>query len=453
MREIRLRRAARDILREGLKAVEPERLIRGAVKRGGSLIFLKGNNADGQIDLQKFNKIYVVAFGKAAPHMARAFLKVLNNRINEGLVVCLPRMPFSWPGVKRLEAPHPFPDKRSLQAAARIIELGRKVGPGDLVFFLISGGASSQVAKPQPPLTLGEKIKVIRSLMSAGADIKELNIVRKHLSAVKGGKLGEAFRRAVVVNLIISDVIDDDLETIASAPTTWDSSTFHDAKAVLEKYGIWKICSQRVKGVIDRGIDGFIQETRKKEQTDPTRLHNIIIGNNQSALQAAADKARKLGYKALVISRTERGEAREAARVWTSLVHSLVATAPKIAEPLALISGGELTVTVKGKGKGGRNTEFCLALLRELQTTPLPPYVDWLGASLATDGRDGPTDSAGALVSADELKKAMAAGLDLNRYLENNDSYTFFKKVKSLIVTGATKTNVMDIRLFLLASK
>lgn len=450
MREIGLRGAARDILKNGLKAVDAGRLIKKAVRRDGSIITLKGNNAEAWIDLEQFKRVYVVAFGKAAPPMASAFLQTLKKRVNMGIVVCLPGVPFSWSGVARVEAPHPLPDERCVQAAERIIELGRKVQPQDIVFFLISGGASSQVTLPLQPLSLGEKINVIRSLMNAGADIRELNVVRKHLSGVKGGKLGDAFKIAVVVNLIISDVIDDDVETIASGLTTWDSSTFEEAREILRKYELWKKCSPVVRKLIEKGVKGEIEETRKKETVEEGKIQNFIIGNNEVAVRAASERAREVGYRPIIISRQEKGEARRGAKLWASLVHSISSRPEGLVEPLALISGGELTVTVKGKGKGGRNTEFCLALLHELEKKPLPKEIDWVAASLATDGRDGPTEAAGALVSASTLKKAYRKSLALTRYLQDNDSFSFFQRVQGLIVTGITRTNVMDLRLFLL---
>ncbi len=450
MRKNGLRREARDILKGGLRAVSPGQLIKKAVRKEGEEIILKGINAEARVDLKQFNRVYVAAFGKAAPDMAVSFLQTMKNKVSRGIVVCLPGIQFSWPGVERLEAPHPFPDKRCVLAADRIIELGRKTGPGDIVFFLISGGASSQVTKPLPPLTLDEKIEVIRSLMNAGADIRELNVVRKHLSGVKGGRLGEAFKEAEVINLIISDVIGDDIETIASGLTTWDSSTFEEAREVLMKYRLWKKCPPTVRKLIDDGVKGKIEETRKKAEAEKKKILNFIIGNNEVALRAASEKARKRGYKPLIISRQEKGEARLAAEIWASLVHSIICRPEGLVDPLALISGGELTVTVRGKGRGGRNTEFCLALLHELEKKPLPPEVDWVAASLATDGRDGPTEAAGALISASSLKKACREGLALARYLQNNDSFSFFQRVRDLIMTGITGTNVMDLRLFLL---
>ncbi len=296
-------------------------------------------------------------------------------------------------------------------------------------------------------------MEVIRALMKAGADIKELNIVRKHLSRVKGGRLGAAFEPATLVNLIISDVVDDDLETIASGPTTWDSSTFSDAEVILKRFNVWNKCSNTVKQIIERGKRGVISETRKKGEVIPEKLLNFIIGNNEVALHEAARTAENLGFKAVIISRRETGEAKEMARVWASLARSILSGQPKLRQPLALLSGGEVTVKVKGKGKGGRNTEISLALLKELQENPLPREVKWSFASMATDGRDGPTEAAGAIVSEATLSHVEKKGLILQKYLEDNDSFTFMERVGGLLITGVTKTNVMDIRLMLLRRK
>jgi len=450
MKNLSLRIAANQILASALAAVKPERLIKAAITRAGSQVRLRSQGREELVNLEPLGEVFLVAFGKAAPFMATAFLELLGDRVKEGIVVCLPGIPFFWPRVQRVEAPHPFPDERSVKAAEIILSLGQGVQPNDRIFFLISGGASAQIAKPLPPITLEEKTRVIKALMKAGADIKELNVVRKHLSAVKGGRMGAHFAPATLVNLIISDVIGDDVETIASAPTAWDSSTFLEAREILKRYKLWEAAAISVREVIEKGIRGEIKETRKKEQITQAKVINLIVGNNRIALTAAAEKAKELGFKPVIVSCRESGEARRAAQVWASLVQSLMAKPGGLTEPLALMAGGELTVTVKGAGLGGRNTEFCLALLREWLEKPLPEEIDWCGASLATDGRDGPTEAAGALIYPSVLKKAAAKGLALSRYLDNNDSFSFFKKVGSLIRTGPTKTNVMDIRLLLL---
>lgn len=448
--EMELILATETILNCALAAVDPAVLIKKSLKREGKKLEIAGKERSEIIDLESFHRVFLIALGKASPLMAEAFLKLLGDKVYKGIVVCLPGVEFFWPGVERLEAPHPLPDERSLKVAEKIIELSQETGRDDLVFFLISGGASAQLAMPVRPVTLAEKAQVTKALMEAGADIRELNIVRKHLSEVKGGRLGRFFRQATIVNLFISDVIDDDLETIASGPTTWDSSTYPEAKEIIEKYKLWDTVPESIKEVIEKGLRGEIKETRKKDEIIQARLLNFIIGHIEVAIGAATQKARELGFYPIILSLRERGEARERARHWAVLVRSLNLAAPIDSNPIALISGGELTVTVRGKGRGGRNLEFCLALLKEIMENPLLENFSWCAASLATDGCDGPTEAAGAVISPLAIKRVKETGLDPAPYLDNNDSLSFFEKTGGLIITGPTGTNVMDLRLFLL---
>lgn len=442
--------AAERILNFSLSAVESVKLVDESLKRERNRLEIHGKEGRLIIDLDSYSRIFMVAIGKAAPHMAKAFLNRLSDRVEKGIVVGQPQIEFSWPGVEKLEAPHPLPDERSLRAAGKVIELTQEISEKDLVFFLISGGASAQMVMPIEPVTLADKSKIVRSLMEAGADIKELNVVRKHLSKIKGGRLGKLFDRATVVNLFLSDVINDDLETIASALTTWDSSTYKDAKQILLKYNLWDESPESIKEVINKGLRGEIGETRKKDEIDFKKLLNVVIGNIGVAVSAAAQRARKLGFYPLILSTKEMGEARERASLWAGLARSICLFPRARSAPLALISGGELTVTVKGEGKGGRNLEFCLALLKEIMANPLPKDYDWCAASLATDGRDGPTYAAGAIIFPQAIKKAIECGLDPIAYLNDNDSLAFFERIGSLIITGPTGTNVMDLRLFLI---
>lgn len=442
--------SAEAILYFALSAVEPTKLVNQSLKREGSRLEIQGIKERVIIDLDSYHRVFMIAMGKAAPFMAKAFLDCLSDRVKKGIVVCQPHIEFSWPEVERLEAPHPLPDERSLKAAEKIVKLSQEIVEKDLIFFLISGGASAQIVMPIEPITLVDKSQIVKSLMEAGANIKELNVVRKHLSQVKGGRLGKLFSRATIVNLFISDVIDDDLETIGSAPTTWDSSTYKEAREILFKYNLWDESPKSIKEVIEKGLRGEIEETRKKDEIDSKKLLNVVIGNIELAALAAAQMARKLGFFPLILTMREMGESRERASLWAGLARSICLSPRAASTPLALISGGELTVTVKGKGKGGRNMEFCLALLKEIMANPLPENYDWCAASLATDGRDGPTHAAGAIIFPQAIKKVVEYGLDPVSYLNDNDSLTFFEKVGRLIITGPTGTNVMDLRLFLI---
>jgi glycerate-2-kinase len=368
-----------------------------------------------------------------------------------------------------VEAAHPLPDERSVKAARRALDLASKAGVKSLVIFCISGGASSLLCLPADGIALDEKKSVTGDLLRAGASIRELNIVRKHLSGIKGGRLAKAASPAKVINLIISDVNGDDLETIASGPTHWDSSTFAEARDVLEKYGLWASAPASVRKLVEEGVRGDEPETLKSGDAVFENVHSFVIGNNLTALRGARREAERLGFEPFVLTSSDEGEARKAARDYVAFIASLACSMSAAPKPTCLVAGGELTVTVKGKGTGGRNMEFVLAALGEMRkeglgqafcgTCELPsdgggqggtrPF-DWLVLSIGTDGIDGPTDAAGAWADPSTLERARELGLDLEKYLSDNDSYSFFKKTGNLIVTGPTGTNVCDVRIFLL---
>jgi glycerate 2-kinase len=445
--------AARKIFGAALREVAADRLVRRSVRRQGARLIIQGQ----VFDLYSYERVFLIAIGKAAPFMAGSLAKILGSRLSEGIAVCGPGQKISADRISCLPAAHPLPDERSVRAARRIISLAQKAGPKDLVFVLISGGASAQVCLPRRPVTLTSKRWVTDALLHAGADIVELNTVRKHLSKVKGGRLAAASYPAAVVNLVVSDVLGNDLESIASGPTHWDSTTFADARRVLKKYGLWTRAPASVRTAIEAGISGRVSETFKKGDPIFRNVSTFVIGDNGTALMAAAARAKALGFRPVVLSAGDSGEARDAACKYASAAAKIARSGKNKKEPLCLLAGGELTVTVKGKGRGGRNTEFVLASLLDFmkrppfrQTKTLPHAPDFLVASLGTDGRDGPTDAAGALASAATAVRAAYRGLSASNYLERNDSYTFFKKAGGLIVTGPTRTNVMDLRLILL---
>jgi len=445
--------AARKIFGAALREVRADRLVRRSICRQGSKLDIQGRS----FDLDSYERIFLIAIGKAAPFMAESLARILGSRLTEGIVVRSPGQRISSEKIICLPAAHPLPDERSIRAARRIVSLAQLAGPKDLVFVLISGGASAQVCLPLRPETLAAKRWVTDALLRAGANIVELNTVRKHLSAVKGGRLAEAAYPAAVVNLVVSDVIGNDLESIASGPTYWDSTTYADARRILKKYHLWAKAPASVRTVIKAGISGRIPETLKKGDRAFQNVSTFIIGDNGTALSAAANRAKELGFRPVILCAGDSGEAREAARNYASAVDKIVRSGKYKRAPLCLLAGGELTVTVKGKGRGGRNTELVLAALLEFMKRSSfrpaitgPPRWDFLVASLGTDGRDGPTDAAGAWANAATALRAAQRGHSTEEYLERNDSYNFFKKAGSLIVTGPTRTNVMDLRLILL---
>jgi glycerate-2-kinase len=438
-----LLQSAQKIYQAALKAVEPEKLIRESI----SLNSQKLKVMDRIFDLNAFEKIYLIAIGKAAPFMAAGLLNVIGNKIKGGIFLYLPGTKISLKKIAAYPASHPLPDERSLKAAVSILDIAKKANKKDLLFVLISGGGSAQICLPSGDISLEEKSIVTDKLIKAGADIKSLNIVRKHISDIKGGRLAAAAYPATIISLIISDVIHNDLSTIASGPTYWDYSTYKDACQVLKKHHLWNSTPDSVVRVIEKGIHGQIKETRRKEDEIFSRVFNFIIGDNNKALSAARKTAINFGYETEIITSSDQGEARETAKKYASLLHNIRPRRLFIPQTTCLLAGGELTVTVKGTGKGGRNQEFILAVLKEMSQNK--QNYEWLILSLGTDGIDGPTDAAGAWITPLTADRAQKLSLEYNTFLKNNDAYNFFRQTGGLIFTGPTHTNVMDIRIFL----
>jgi glycerate 2-kinase len=308
---------------------------------------------------------------------------------------------------------------------------------------LLSGGASSLLVAPASDLTLVDKQRTTALLLRSGATIQHLNTVRKHLSAIKGGRLVAA-TKAQVVSLILSDVIGDDLGTIGSGPTAPDPTTYEDARGVLKQFGLWTQVPTRVREHIVAGCRGEYGETPKPGSTLFRRVQNVLIGNNAAAVQAVERTAKRLGLRPVVLASTLTGEAREAAKVFGAVAREIASTGRPASRPTCLISGGELTVTVRGPGRGGRAQEFALAASMEIAGLP-----DVWIAGFGTDGTDGPTDVAGAVVDGTTMKRATQVGIDLGEMLRRNDAYPVLKKLQSHIATGPTGTNVNDLYLLL----
>ena len=436
---------AEAIWRAALAAVDPWNLVRECVDREGDVVRIKGQ----EFDLAAYERVFIISFGKAAGAMGEALAAVLDERLTAGLVVV------PWPVGKEssrleyIEAAHPVPEARSVEAARRVIEIAAEAGEKDLLFVCISGGGSSLLTLPAEGITLDKKRRLTDDLLRSGATIQELNVVRKHLSKIKGGQLARAAFPATVVTLAISDVVGDDLGTIASGPTYWDVSTFADARGILECYGLWDSAPAMVRARIEDGARGQVPETLKEGDPVFARCRAFVVGDNMTALRAAKHEAEKMGFEPIFLSSSDGGEARRVAAGYAAFLAELACSASMLPRPLCLLAGGELTVTVKGRGRGGRNTEFALASLVEMEKADVSG-LDWLILSLGTDGIDGPTDAAGAWVDIRSVKTAHALGLNPAEYLEDNDSYGFFKQTGNLIVTGPTGTNVMDLRVFLL---
>jgi glycerate 2-kinase len=436
---------AEAIWRAAIAGVDPWTLIRESVVREGDVVRIKGKD----IDLAARDRVFLVSFGKAAAAMGEALAEILDDRLTSGLVIVPGPVPKAASRLEYIEASHPIPDARSVEAGRRALEIAAKAGEKDLLFVCISGGGSSLLTLPAEGITLDKKRRLTDDLMRAGATIQELNIVRKHLSAIKGGRLAKAAYPAAVVTLAISDVVGDDLGTIASGPTHGDPSTFAEAKAILECYELWDSTSAMIRARLEDGIRGRVEETLKEGDPVFERVHSFVVGDNMTALRAAKHEAEKRGLEPIFLSSGDGGEARKTAAGYAAFLAELACSAASLPRPLCLLAGGELTVTVKGRGRGGRNTEFVLAALVEMAKADVSG-LDWLILSMGTDGIDGPTDAAGAWADVRTVATARALGLDPSEYLDDNDSYYFFKQTGNLIVTGPTGTNVMDLRLFLL---
>ena len=422
MAALNLRKTALQIFKAALKAADPAE----AVARHFTA------------PAEKFERIFVVGAGKAAAPMAKAVEQILGNRITGGFINVKHGHVGKLKSIEQNQSGHPVPDEAGVRGAQRIAAIVRDATAHDLVICLISGGASALMPLPAPPITLAEKQATTNLLLACGATIHEINAVRKHISAIKGGQLAALASPARVVSLILSDVIGDNLDVIGSGPTSPDDSTFITARGVFEKYGIWNKAPRAVRVRLDAGAKGDIPETPKTLKN----ADNRIIGSNRLAVDAAAEAARELGFKPLILSSVIEGETREIAGMHAAIAREVRESGRPLKPPACIISGGETTVTLRGKGKGGRNQEFALAA-----AVGIAGLKDVLIFSAGTDGTDGPTDAAGAQADGDTLRR----GPEALRRLANNDSYDFFQTLKDLVITGPTGTNVMDIHLILVA--
>ena len=416
-----LRRHALAIFRAALAAADPE----AAVERHLS-----------KLKLRRYRRIYVVGAGKAGASMASAVERVLGDRITAGLINVKDGHTAKLSRIELHECGHPVPDQRGVEGAQRIADIARDAGEDDLVLCLISGGASALMPAPASPITLEEKQAVTRLLLASGANIHEINAVRKHISEIKGGLLARLASPAAVEALLLSDVIGDDLDVIGSGPTAPDASTYADAVDILKKYGIF----DRTPAAIRDRLTGLFRETPKPGDRLFKDVRNTVIGSNKLALDAAAAQAKDLGYNTLVLASEIEGETRYVARMHAAIAREIARYGRPAKRPACIITGGETTVTLKGNGLGGRNQEFVLAAAIDIAG-----LAETVVVSAGTDGTDGPTDAAGAIADGSTLKRKP----DARAYLDANDSYHYFEALEDLVKTGPTGTNVMDVRLVL----
>ncbi len=423
-------------LEYALNAVDPKQLMKSKLSLKNSILKVDGHS----FDLKKFKNVYVIGGGKASGSMAETLEQNLGKYITNG-IVNIPCGSKHKTGIIKLhEASHPIPDKSGVEGTRRMLQIAEQAKKEDLVICLISGGGSSLMPLPRDGITIKDKREIKDALLKCGATINEINTVRKHISDFKGGWLAKKAYPATVLNLILSDVVGDPLDFIASGPTVPDSTTFSEAIKVLKKYGLWDKAPATIKKVLSDGEKGLIPETPKATDKAFKKVYNVVIGNNRFASLAALEQLRSAGLNTLLLTSTMEGEARHVGVMLASIAREVSISGNPVSKPAGIIAGGETTVTVTGKGLGGRNQEIALAAA--LKMGGMDGVVV---ASLSTDGVDGPTDAAGAIVDGKTMARAAEMDLNPEEFLAENDSYNFFSKLGDLIFTGPTGTNVNDV--------
>jgi len=399
--------------------------------------------------LSKFKRVLVIGGGKAAAGMALEIEQILGVRITGGSVNTAGYTK-PWPRSKKINfnpASHPIPSEDGVQGVKNMLRLVGQPSEEDLVISLISGGGSALMPLPSTGIVLSDKQKTTSLLLRSGAKVDEINAVRKHLSDFKGGRLAEKLYPATVLSLIISDVVGDKLESIASGPTVPDDTTYADAYTILQERRLWRTVPSSVRRRIQKGKEGKLPETPKRSSRIFKRVHNILVGTNKQSCHAAAKVLEKRGYHSLILSTRLQGEAREVGKKLAGICIGIRENQLPVAPPAAVVAGGETTVTVQGKGRGGRNQELVLSAASSIRGIP-----GILVASIGTDGVDGPTDAAGAVADSTTVERGLKKGMDADTFLRENDSYSVFNKLNDLIITGPTGTNVNDILIAIVGS-
>ncbi len=435
-----MRRTVLEVYGTALRSADPRSAVRRHLKTGKRRISVDGV----ELLLKDIESVRMIAFGKASSPMVEAVAEAVV--LDEVLIVASGGKPPSMREFDFVEAGHPLPDEGSLRAGDLALKMAGRCGPKDLLLVLVSGGGSAMLEDTDLPLDDLREISDV--LMKSGMDIVDLNTVRKHLSNIKGGQLGReaAARGATVVTLAISDVVGDPLSFIASGPTVPDETTFLDARRVLKDFGLWDTVPSAARDRIEAGVAGALEDT--PGPGDPTfgRVHNVIVASNRVACRSAAEEARRRGYESIVLTSHLRGESKEVGRVLAAVAMAVDEESLRLSKPVAIVTGGETTVTVEGEGVGGRNQELALA------AAPLLEGRNVVLLSCGTDGQDGPTEAAGAIVDGETMDRASRSGLDPADYLSRNDSHSFFRQLGDTVITGPTGTNVMDLQILLVRS-
>lgn len=421
-----------------LKAADPRVMIEKAVRYDGKTLRVRGV----KLNLGAYRRVLVIGGGKASALMAEKVEAILGERVTEGRVI-VPDSQRRLPSLSRIRfrgSTHPFPTRKGVRAVKWMLDLANGLTANDLVICLISGGGSALMPLPVAGVSVEEKQEVTRLLLRSGADISEQNCVRKHLSAIKGGRLAEVLRPARVLSLIVSDVVGNDLASVASGPTVPDPTTYARAKEILKKRSVWRVAPEAVRSLIQSGLGGSVPETPKPGSETFTKVDNVLVGSNEEPCESARKELAGAGYDASLASTTVQGEARGVGRKLATLAMSK----SKRRTAVALVAGGETTVHVTGDGTGGRNQEVALSA-----AIAIAGRGGITIASFGTDGVDGPTSAAGAMADSETVRRGRALGMEARDYLRNNDSNSYFGKLGDLIVTGPTGTNVNDVMIVL----
>lgn len=438
-----LRAHALAIFAAALRAVDPAAAVRRHLHRAGDTLWA----GEHRYDLRRYDRVLLVGAGKAGAPMAAAVEEVLGDRLTDGVVVV--KRGYGGPTrvVALVEAGHPVPDEAGVQGGERIAQLLSEASERDLVIAVISGGGSALLTWPAPGITLADLQALTNALLRSGATINEINTVRKHLDRAKGGGLARLAQPAEVLTLVLSDVVGDPLDAIASGPTVPDPTTFADAAAILDRFGLWPQTPPAIAAWLRAGLAGQVAETPKPGDPLFARARVVVVGSNALAAEAALAEAAARGFEALLLTTELEGEAREVARALAAIAREEALRGRPLPRPACLIAGGETTVTVRGPGRGGRNQELALSAALKLAG-----LADVLLLSAATDGTDGPTDAAGAVADGTTLARAEALGMSALAFLDANDSYPFFDQLGDLLRTGPTNTNVNDLVIILAGS-
>lgn len=435
-----LKDLALTIYKAAIAAVTPEKCVRRWMKLTDCNLIV----GDHVYNLSKVKKIYLVGAGKASAAMARAAETLLGDYISDGIVITKYGHGVPLSRCRLMEAGHPVPDESGVRATEALLDLVAAAGPEDLILCMISGGGSALCTAPAEGVSLEDKQETTRLLLGCGATIHEINTIRKHLSLIKGGWLYRSANGARIISLILSDVIGDDLDIIASGVTAPDTSTFGDCMEILSRYDLFETVPGAVRYHLSKGCKGEVAETPKPQDHIFANIYNQIVGSISDALVAAETEAGRHGFTPLILTSMIRGEAREVAKVLSAIAEEIRRSNKPVNAPACLLSGGETTVILKGDGVGGRNMELALSAGIELSGC-----LKTMLLCAGTDGTDGPTDAAGAFVDGTTVTRADALGISAIRHLANNDAYRFFESLGDLLITGPTRTNVMDIQIVL----